>query len=82
MWVGTTPKLITTRKRINSVGKYLGFLEARIFMDPVLRSFAESSKSHWTFFLRFARSKESSPADTIQADSIFGFRLSCMRSWR
>jgi hypothetical protein len=32
--------------------------------------------------LRFARSKELSPADIIQADSIFGFRLSCMRSWR
>jgi len=76
----TMPKLITTRNPINFAGKFLGFLDERTFMGPVLRSFAENSKSHWTSFLRSARSKESSPADTIQVSSIFGFRLNYMRS--
>lgn len=61
-------------------GKFLGFLEERTFMGPVLRSFAENSKSHWTSFLRYAKSKESSPAGTIQVGLIIGFRLNYLRS--
>ena len=61
-------------------GKFLGFLEERTFMGPALRSFAKNSKSLWKFFLRSVRSKESSPAGTIQVSSIFGFRLNYLSS--
>jgi predicted HicB family RNase H-like nuclease len=63
-------------------GEILGLSGGADFMGPVLRSFGENSKSHWTFFLRSARSRELSPVDTIQASSIFGFHLNYMRSWR
>ena len=49
-------------------------------MDPLLRSFAENSKCHSTSFLMSAKGKESIPVDTIQENSIFGFRLNCMNS--
>ena len=77
---GYHAKLTTTRRRISFAEKFLGFLEEQTFMGLALRSFAENSKSHWKSFLRSARSKESSPAGTIQVSSIFGFRLNYMRS--
>jgi len=43
-------------------------------MDQARTSFVESSKSHWRYFLRSAKSKELSRAETFQASSIFGYR--------
>ena len=79
---GYHAKLTTTRRRISFAGKFLDFLEEQTFMGLALRNFAENSKSHWTSFLRYARSKESPPVDTIQVSSIFGFRLNYTRNWR
>jgi hypothetical protein len=69
-----------TKKRISFAGKFLGFLEERTSTDLLRMSYAESLKRHWMSFLKSARSKESSHADTFQANSIFGFRLSYTRN--
>ena len=61
-------------------GEILGLSGGADFIGLALSSFAKNSKSHCTFSLRSARSKESSPAGTIQVSSIFGFRLNYMSS--
>ena len=62
-------------------GQILGLSGGADFYGSLVRrSFAESSKSLWTSFLRSARSKESNHAGTFQASSIFGFRLNYTRN--
>ena len=61
-------------------GEILGLSGGADFMGPALTSLAKNSKSLYTLSLKSARSKESSPVGTIQANSIFGSRLNYMSS--
>jgi len=60
-------------------GEILGLSGGADFYGSSPDELRREFKSHWTSFLRSARSKELSRGNTFQANSIFGFRLNSMR---
>ena len=60
-------------------GEILGLSGGADFYGSSPEELRREFKSYWTSFWRYARSKESSRAGTIQESSIFGFRLNDIR---
>ena len=61
-------------------GEILGLSGGADFYGSSPEELRREFKKSLAVFLRSARSKESSPIDTIQVSSTFGFRLNSMRS--